>query len=171
MGLLLKITNPRGSALLEKDRVPPKTALALVEAAQPVPPQKMNADEAIQPKPGFSSESKATKDNLVNYNYNSRAMETAPSVSSAAVMAQNANRSTFNKAMALQPVAYIQGQVVDKEGVPLPNASISVPGRSQTTANNDGSFVLPVYDSSFNVSVNMIGYQNATAFPKTRTTK
>jgi hypothetical protein len=155
-----------GRPYLKKDRVPPKTALALVEAAQPVPPQKMNADEAIQPKTGFSSEPKATKDNLVNYNYNSRAMETAPSVSSAAVMAQNANRSTFNKAMALQPVAYIQGQVVDKEGVPLPNASISVPGRSQTTANNDGSFVLPVYDSSFNVSVNMIGYQNATAFLK-----
>lgn len=147
----------------KKEQVASKTALALVETSQPAPAQKMTTADAIQPGPGTGLASKAIKNEPVNYSYSPPAMAVTPSASPATVMAKNADVSTHRKEMVLQPVAYIQGQVIDKEGTPLPNASISSPGRSRTTANNDGSFVLPVYDSSFDVSVNMVGYQNATA--------
>lgn len=120
--------------------------------------------EAIQPKKELlHSESRALQQERVGFG-NASAM-VAPATS-AAPMAKSMSAEAPNKAMGFQPVAYIEGQVVDKEGTPLPNASISIPGRNRTTANNDGSFVLPVYDSSFGVSVNMVGYQNATAYLK-----
>lgn len=134
-------------------------APALVEASAP---RQALGGEAIQPKKeALHFGSGTLKQERVGFGYVSSAM--AAPAPSAAPMAKNMNTEAPNKAMGFQPVAYIEGLVVDKEGAPVANASISVPGRNKTTANNDGSFVLPVYDSSFGVSVNMVGYQNTTA--------
>ena len=129
--------------------------------------RKVVEDQTIQSKnerPLY--ESITLKRKQVNNDY-AAAIMSAPAAS-AAPMAKNSNPlpDKANRMFGFQPVAYIEGLVVDKEGTPLPNASISIPGRNNTTANNDGSFVLPVYDSSFGVSVNMVGYQNATAYLK-----
>ncbi|MGN7785482.1 carboxypeptidase-like regulatory domain-containing protein [Niabella sp. 22666] len=148
---------------LKKEPImPAKVAVpALAEASDPVQPFDY---EAIQPKKELlHSESRALKQERISFGNASAMAAPAPS---AADMAKNMNTQAANKAMGFQPVAYIEGLVVDKEGTPLANASIAIPGRNKTTANNDGSFVLPVYDSSFGVSVNMVGYRNATAYLK-----
>lgn len=81
----------------------------------------------------------------------------------AAPIAKMAFPPAANRVAGTQPVAYIQGQVVNKEGRPLPYASVSIPGKNNTVTNSDGSFVLPAYDSSFGVSVGGLGYETATA--------
>lgn len=149
----------------KNEKVAPKKVpvLAQAEALKASDRLKETEDQSIQSKKdALHFESLTLKREPVN-SY-APAMAAAP-VSSAAprVKIVNTEASYPNKAMGFQPVAYIEGQVVDKEGAPLPNASISIPGRNRTTANNDGSFVLPVYDSSFNVSIDMVGYQNTTA--------
>lgn len=133
-------------------------ASALAEA---VAPRQTLENEAIPSKKEMLHfESRALKQERAGL---SDASAVTASASSTAAMAKSMNAEAPNKAIGFQPVAYIEGLVVDKEGTPLPHASISIPGRSKTTANSDGSFVLPVYDSSFGVLVNMVGYQNTTA--------
>ncbi|MCH5720718.1 carboxypeptidase-like regulatory domain-containing protein [Niabella hibiscisoli] len=137
------------------------SAPAPTQALQAPIAQKVMEDEATAPHKNESNfELKALKRKEVSDNYVS-SMIAAPAPPAAPT--PNIKTSGFGNATSLQPVAYIEGLVVDKDGAPLANASISVPGRNKTTANNDGSFVLPVYDSSFGVSVNRFGYQNATA--------
>ncbi|WP_114789292.1 carboxypeptidase-like regulatory domain-containing protein [Niabella yanshanensis] len=110
----------------------------------------------------MSAETKSLKKEQTNsYPYSREAISAAPPAP--IVKSPDPSPANAKRMMGFQPVAYIQGQVVDKEGAPVANASISVPGRNKTTANDDGSFVLPVYDSSFGVSVNRVGYQNTTA--------
>ncbi len=135
---------------------------AQAEALQAPIAQKIMEDEATAPqKNEFNSELRALKRKENGDDYVSSMI--AASAPPAAPM-PGVKTTRFGNANGLQPVAYIEGLVVDKEGTPVPNASISLPGRNKTTANNDGSFVLPAYDSSFNASINSVGFQNRVAF-------
>ncbi|MGE9312621.1 hypothetical protein ACLOAU_13315 [Niabella sp. CJ426] len=141
----------------------------IIAAKAPVPalaeasvPRQSFEGETIQPKKELlHSEPRTLKQERIGFG-NVSAIA-APAISAAPTARNMATEAPYaNKTMGFQPVAYIEGLVVDKEGTPLANASIAIPGRNKTTANNDGSFVLPVYDSSFGVSVNRVGYQNKT---------
>lgn len=71
--------------------------------------------------------------------------------------------SFFMRTSAAQPVSYLSGKVTDKQGNPLPSATVSATGDNRMLTKYDGSFMIPSKDSSLKVSVDMTGYNNAVA--------
>ena len=71
-----------------------------------------------------------------------------------------------NSSSAIHQASYITGKVTDKQGNPLPSATVSAAENKRMLrmlTKNDGSFALPARDSSLKVSVGMVGYNNAVA--------
>lgn len=151
---------PSKSGLEEKTELT-ETAV-LPKISQPPALQKMMADKAGPPTATFFYKPGAKKGEVLNDSYASPIIE-ATSVAPSSSIAENESKFSVRKAMAAQPVVHIQGQVVSKEGDPIPYASVSIPGNNGITTKKDGSFVLPVYDSSFEVSVKSVGFRPAIA--------
>ncbi|GAB3428170.1 carboxypeptidase-like regulatory domain-containing protein [Niabella aquatica] len=84
----------------------------------------------------------------------------------APAMARNSSangNSGYMTASVPHPVNYLYGKVTDKQGNPLPAATVSAPGNKGLLTKSDGSFMLPAADSSMEVSVDMTGYDNVVA--------
>src|SRR5690606_16438928 len=144
----------------------PETKTSPAKPAEQVSPEQQQpvaADEIITSAPLASTDFKAKK--IVT-----PAGDIPPAAFTGRLAAGNPVQSIENKhnkdlkgVMMAQPVAYIEGKVTDDKGTPLRYATVSAPGNRNITTQNDGSFVLPAYDSSFKVSVSMDGFNNAIA--------
>ncbi|MGC4233272.1 MAG: carboxypeptidase regulatory-like domain-containing protein [Niabella sp.] len=72
-------------------------------------------------------------------------------------------RFAYMHVSAAQPVNYLSGKVTDKQGNPLPSATVAAAVNNKMLTKSDGSFMLPTRDSSLKVSVDMTGYKNVVA--------